>query len=215
FPVLYSVVRGATPERVVRQKARGLLPVFIEAARDLVAQGADCITTNCGFLSLFQTEIAAAVGVSVATSSLMQVPMVQAVLPPGKQVGILTISAATLTGEHLTGANVDPATPMMGTDALAGPDREFTKVILGDEMELDVAKAQRDILDAGAELVRNNPDLGAIVLECTNMVPYARALRQTLGLPVYSIQTLVEWLHGAQMPRHFAPEMVDTRPRPY
>ena len=215
FPVLYHVVRGATPQLVVRQQAHGLLPAFIEASRQLVAQGADGITTNCGFLSLFQADIAAAVGVPVATSSLMQVPMIQAVLPPGKQVGILTISAATLSRDHLVAAGADPATPVTGTDNLAGGPREFSRVILGDEMELDTAKAERDILDAGAELARKTPDLGAIVLECTNMTPYARALRQSLGLPVYSIQTLVEWLHGSLMPRHFAREMVDTRPEPY
>ena len=214
FPVLYHVVRGATPELVVRQKARGLLPAFLEAAGDLVAQGADAITTNCGFLSLFQADIAAAVGVPVATSSLMQVPLIRAILPPGKRVGILTVCAATLSRDHLAAAGVDPATPVVGTDQLTGGGREFTRVILNDERALDVAKAERDILDAGAELVRGNPDLGAIVLECTNMTPYARALRAGLGLPVYSMQTLVEWLHGALLPRQFAPEIVDTRPGP-
>src|SRR5947209_20313262 len=58
FPVLYRVVRGASPEKVVLQGARGLLPDFVAAARELVAEGAEAITTNCGFLSLFQREIA-------------------------------------------------------------------------------------------------------------------------------------------------------------
>jgi hypothetical protein len=77
FPVLYRVVSGASPEKVVLNGAAGLLPDFIEAAKDLVRLGAEAITTNCGFLSLFQREIAAAVGVPVATSSLMQVSWVQ------------------------------------------------------------------------------------------------------------------------------------------
>ena len=37
---------------------------------------------------------------------------------------------------------------------------------------------------------RAHPDTGAIVLECTNMVPYARALRDHLRLPVFSIYSL-------------------------
>src|SRR5580698_8328613 len=68
FPVLYRVVPGASPQRVVLEGAAGLLPAFIEAARDLVRLGAEAITTNCGFLALFQRELAAAVGVPVATS---------------------------------------------------------------------------------------------------------------------------------------------------
>src|ERR1700744_517421 len=78
FPVLYRVVRGATPERGVLEGARGLLPQFLDAAPELVALGAEAITTNCGFLSLFQRELSERVGVPVATSSLLQVPWVQA-----------------------------------------------------------------------------------------------------------------------------------------
>ena len=47
FPVLYKVVKGASPDQVVRHRAEGLLDNFIEAARELVAAGADGITTNC------------------------------------------------------------------------------------------------------------------------------------------------------------------------
>jgi hypothetical protein len=104
FPVLYKVVRGASPERVVCQGSKGLKEGFIEAARELVDNGADGVTTTCGFLSLFQTELASAVDVPVATSSLMQVPLVQALLPKDRRVGILTISKASLTVDHLRAA---------------------------------------------------------------------------------------------------------------
>jgi hypothetical protein len=83
FPVLYKVVRGASPQRVVRERAAGLLPAFLDAAKELVDLGADGITTNCGFLSLYQDEIARHTGVPVATSSLMQAPFIQRTLPPG------------------------------------------------------------------------------------------------------------------------------------
>src|SRR5436853_6352466 len=83
FPVLYKVVKGASPERVVRERANGLLDAFRDAAHELVELGADGITTNCGFLSLFQDEIARHLGVPVATSSLMQAPMIARLLPAG------------------------------------------------------------------------------------------------------------------------------------
>src|SRR5258708_25436629 len=116
FPVLYKVVRGASPQRVVKEKAAGLLPDFLAAAQELVALGADGITTNCGFLSLYQAELAAHCRVPVATSSLMQVPFVQALLPPGKRVGVVTVSAESLTNDHLKGAGVALDTPVVGTD---------------------------------------------------------------------------------------------------
>jgi hypothetical protein len=200
FPVLYKVVPGASPHRVVCDKAEGLLDEFLAAAADLVRLGADGITTTCGFLSLYQRQIAAHVGVPVATSSLMQIPFIERVLPPGKRVGVLTISAANLTEEHLRAAGADPATPVVGTDG----GSEFTRAILNDEERLDVAAAERDILAAGETLVAAHRDIGAVLLECTNMVPYARALSERLRLPVFSIYTFVTWFQSGLAPRDFA-----------
>ncbi|MGH6954050.1 MAG: aspartate/glutamate racemase family protein, partial [Alphaproteobacteria bacterium] len=163
FPVLYRVVRGASPERVVLGGSKGLLNAFLDAASDLVEHGADGITTNCGFLSLYQEDLARHCRVPVATSSLMQVPFVERLLPPGKRVGILTISARALTGRHLAAAGVDPSAPIEGTDE----GREFSRKLLGDEMTLDAAAAEQDILEAGERLLAKAPDVGAVVLECT------------------------------------------------
>ena len=182
FPVLYRVVRGASPEHVVKREASGLLPEFVAAARDLVADGVDGITTNCGFLALFQDALAEAVGVPVASSSLMQVPLVQRLLPPGKTPGIVTICAEALSEAHLSACGVPLDTPLAGTD----DGEEFSRVILGDEEVLDVVKARADILTASRQLLARSPQVGALVLECTNMPPYAADLSAMLGVPVYA-----------------------------
>ena len=193
------VVTGASPDHVVRREAEGLLPVFIDAARDLVASGVDGITTNCGFLSLFQAELAAAVEVPVATSALMQVSIVNALLPPGKRCGILTISGSTLSDRHLEAANVPPDTPIGSTEGM----REFTRAILGNEPELDVFAAQQDNVDAATALMRDHPDIGALVLECTNMGPYAAAIQSAVGVPVFSMLSFVSWFQSGLVPRRF------------
>jgi len=201
FPVLYRVVRGASPEKVVLQGARGLLPDFIMAAQDLVGLGAEAITTNCGFLALFQQELAAAVGVPVATSSLMQVPWVQATLPPGKRVGLVTVSGSTLTPQHLAAAGVPLDTPLAGTEN----GREFFRVLIKAESDdMDLALAEQDVVGAGQALVAQHPEIGAIVLECTNMPPYAAALQAAVGLPVYDIYSMLTWFHAGLRPRSFA-----------
>jgi len=207
FPVQYRVVRDATPDRVVRHRAAGLVDGFIDAARDLVAHGVDGITTTCGFLSLFQKDIAAAVGVPVATSSLMQYPMIQAVLPPGKRVGILTISKASLVAEHLSAAGVPVDVAVAGTDG----GREFTRVVLDDEPSLDFDLARNDLLQAAADLIAGDADIGAILLECTNMVPFATDIRSRTGLPVYSIYSFVTWFQAGLLPRRFAEVIDDSR----
>jgi len=199
-PVLYRVVKGASPERVVLNGAAGLLPDFLDAAAELVSFGAEAITTNCGFLSLFQRKLAEHVQVPVATSSLIQVPWVQATLPPGKRVGVITVSGSSLTPRHLEAAGVSADTPFVGTE----DGIEFFRVlILGEKQDMDVALAAADILDAGRRLLSQHPDVGAIVLECTNMPPYAHALRHALGVPVFDIYSLITWLHAGIRPRDF------------
>ncbi len=205
FPVLYKVVRGASPDHVVRRRAEGLADRFIDAARELVSDGVDGITTNCGFLALFQKQLAEAVGVPVASSSLMQVPLVQKLLPPGKRVGILTIAKSSLTSEHLKASGVPLDIPIVGTDEGV----EFSRAILDDEPAMNFALAREDLIDAGRELITEFPHTGAIVLECTNMVPYATELRQTFGLPVYSIYSFVTWFQSGLMPRVFDLRLVD------
>ena len=201
FPVLFKVVPGATPEKVVVQGARGLLPDFIAAAQELVHLGAEAITTNCGFLSLFQAELAAAVQVPVATSSMMQVPWVQATLPPGKRVGVVTVNKSGLTPRHLEAAGVPLDTPIAGTEG----GREFFRVLIKAEQEdMDVDLARQDILDAGRALVAAHPEVGAIVLECTNMPPYAADLQAALGLPVYDIYSMICWFQAGLRPRRWA-----------
>ena len=208
FPVQYRVVRKATPDLVVRSDARLLVDLFIEAARDLVASGCDGITTNCGFLAIMQHQLAEAIRVPVVTSALMQTPLVQMTLPPDKRPGILTISKATLTEAHLQAANVPLDTPIVGTDG----GRAFTRDILGDAPEIDFAACRLDLLDAARTLVKDNPDVGAIVLECTNMTPYAADIRKLTGLPVYSIYNCLHWFQQALAPHRFSPELDDPLP---
>ncbi len=199
FPVHYKVVRDASPDRVVRNGASGLYENFLKAARELVEDGVDGITTNCGFLALFQEELSSELRVPVATSSLMQVPMVERLLPPGKRVGILTVSAASLTSEHLEKAGCALDTPIAGTPE----DGEFSTSILDNSLQMDVEKARNENVAAATKLATIHPEIGAIVLECTNMVPYAADIKAATGLPVFSIYNFIAWFQAGLQPKTF------------
>ena len=140
FPVLYKVVRGATGERVTTARANdrstGLRDAFLAAGAELVQDGADGITTSCGFLSIYQRELAAHCRVPVAASALMQIPLVERLLPPRKRVGVLTFSATLLGPDHLVAAGAAPDTPVVGAER----GREFWRVIARGEMTLDIAR---------------------------------------------------------------------------
>jgi len=180
FPVLIARIAGATPERVVDRKAEGLLEPFVRGGEALIRAGATGITTTCGFLSLFQRPLAERLGVPVAASALLMVPMVERLLPAGR-VGVVTFSKSLLTREHLIAAGAAADTPVEGVP----PDGALATVIRKGERTLDQALVSAEVVDAGKRLAAAHPDLGAVVIECTNMPPYSAALRSALRLPVY------------------------------
>ena len=187
FPVRYRTVRGASPRRVVIERDASLLAPFIAAAWALQDEGAAAIATSCGFLALFQSEMQAALSVPMWSSSLLLVAPLQAGLVVGRRVGIVTVDAASLTPDHLHGAGADPRTPIQGL-AL---DSRFRSSLLEDRLELDVDEARAATVAAACRLVERHPEVAAIVLECTNMPPYADAVRAATGLPVHDITTLI------------------------
>jgi aspartate/glutamate racemase len=201
FPVAYQVVAGATPERVVSQPDPRLLQPFIRAARDLEAAGVSAITSACGFLALYQRELADAVRVPLYSSSLMQVPMVYRMLAADRKVGLLTASKNSLTPRYLEAIGAE-SVPVCIAGMAEQP--EFREVILeGKRDDLDPARLGREVLGQAQALARDNPDLGALVLECTDLVPFAHAIQARIGVPVFDIVTLTGLVHASLSRRPF------------
>ena len=195
FPVRYRRVTGADPDLVVRRGAEGLLAAFVEGAQELEREGVGAITTSCGFLIKYQRELARVVRVPVLTSSLLLVPLVHRMLSPGGRVGLITVNAGTLTPEHLVAAGIGPDVPL----AVVGmeTEKEFTHVLLDDQPDLDVDLAREEHVRVARRLVAEHPDVGAIVLECTNMPPYTADIQRETGRPVFDIVSLVTMVHDA------------------
>ncbi|HEX7439536.1 MAG TPA: aspartate/glutamate racemase family protein [Caldimonas sp.] len=187
FPVRYAVVRGASPRRIVKGCDPSLLRPFIDAARELVQAGASAIATSCGFLVLFQQALQDALDVPVWSSSLLLVPALQAALPAGRTVGIVTVDGEALGPAHLRAAGAPIDTPIEGL----APGCAFQRCVLDDEAGLDADGARAATVAAAQRLVARRPDIAALVLECTNMPPYAEAVRRATGLPVHDITTLL------------------------
>jgi hypothetical protein len=199
FPVQYRIVTGATPNQVTRPEGPGMLDAFKAAADELIGGGVDGITTTCGFLALHQRELAAHCTVPVATSALLQVPMVERILPRGRRPAILTFSAESLTTRHLEAVGVDPATPVHGMPA----DSAFQRAIRMGDTSVQFATLQREVLTAASRLVGSDSRIGALVLECTNLAPYSRDIARLTGLPVFDIVTMVNWFHHSLRPERF------------
>lgn len=193
FPVRYKVIKGAYPSRIVHQADPALIDPFIHAARELEDEGAGLIGTSCGFLVLFQSQLAQAVQIPVFSSSLLQVPMVQASLPSSSLVGILTACAESLGPAHMQAAGIDSSRV-----AVAGLEQapEFSRVFLEGAEDLDVERCRQEVVRAALDLAQNSR-VRAIVLECTNLPPYAGDIRKATGLPVFDVCTMLNTAYAS------------------
>ncbi len=180
MPVQALVVGGASPQRVVRQGDAALLPAFIDAARQLVGQGAAAITTSCGFLVQHQAALQAALPVPVWTSALLALPTLVA-------PGVITVDAQALGALHLLAAGADAATPVQGL----ADGGHLQTTLLHNLPLLDGGLAQAEVVAAAQQLLRRCPHLQSLVLECTNLPPFAAAVAAATGLPVQHLVSLV------------------------
>lgn len=188
FPVKYQVVNGASPERMVIQADKTMIQPFIAAGRSLIKDGALALATSCGFLALFHWELTQALEVPVFSSSLLQVHLAQTLLKPGQKVGVITARKPSLTQEHLAAVGIENI-PMViqGMEAA----KEFTEVFIKGKSTLDESRCREEMEVAARKLVTTHSEVGPIVLECTNMPPYADAVRNVTGQPVFDITTLL------------------------
>jgi len=186
MPVRYRVVEGASPQRVVRERAQSLLHPFIDAGHALVADGASAITTSCGFLVLFQSALQAALPVPVWTSSLLLLAQLQAAHGVSR-VGVLTADADSLSADHLAAAGAASGTPVEGLERGCA----FQRCLLENQPSFDAAQARAATVDAAQRLLARHPDVTTLVLECTNLPPYAEAVRAATGCAVHDLTTLI------------------------
>jgi hypothetical protein len=199
FALHYEVTEGAPVDQVVERAAAGLLGSFVQSGRKLLRRGATAIATSCGFLSIFQADLVESLRVPCATSSLLQIPLLLRVLPLGQKIGLVTANASTLGERHFLGAGVTADDMARVVPIGLERTRHFYSVIVGGDGPLDVAEAEAEVVAACTEALDRDHGIAAFLLECTNLPPYARAIREATGRPVWDAVSLIEWLrYGVQ-----------------
>jgi Asp/Glu/hydantoin racemase len=201
FPVRYKEIKGSSIDRLLNERDPALLEPFIQGAMELEAEGVGAITGACGFMVLFQPQVASAVNVPVFLSSLMQIPFISRTLRRGQKIGVISANAAVLTDEHFKNAGISRDTPMV---VYGMEDQyEFRTSILEEKGTLDSARIEDEILGVTARMIRENPEIAAIVLECSDLPPYARSIHEVTGLPVFDFITMIRYVQSALVPKTY------------
>ncbi|MGH6954144.1 MAG: aspartate/glutamate racemase family protein [Alphaproteobacteria bacterium] len=191
YPVRYHAVPGAWADNVTAGD-RSVLPAYIGSARAMEREGADAITTTCGFTALFQRDIAAAVSVPFAGSSLLLVPFVKRILPPGAKLAILTFDSTRLSEAHAEAAGFTLADDSIVVDGVEGT--ESWSEMMKPEPGITHDMLARDVIAAGRRLIERHPQVRAIVHECAVFPIVTDAVRRTLRLPVFDYLALADVL---------------------
>ncbi|KZL23829.1 aspartate/glutamate racemase family protein [Pseudovibrio sp. Ad37] len=203
FTTTYEILHGLTVQKLLADPSPELLEPILSAAKRLEDQGVHAITGSCGFLAIFQKEIAAVVSVPVFVSSLIQVPL--AYHMTNAPVGVITASAASLTDKHLKGVGAAHV-PIVVQGLDDAP--EFSAVILrGERTQMDLDKVTEELFAAADDMIERSPDIGAVVLECTDLPPYAHQLQARIKRPVFDIITLASMAHSVAH-RHAFPGFI-------
>ncbi len=204
FPVRYKIVKGASSQRVVKEADPTLLQPFIDAARELEREGVKAITTSCGFLAIFQKQMADAVRIPVFSSSLLQVHLAQTLISSSQKVGILTARAQTLTPRHLAGVGIENIPVVIeGMDDAAA----FSSTFVEGNPLCDVDKCRQEMVEAAQRLKTNHPEVGILVLECTNMPPFAKTVQEVVQIPVFDVVTLIHYVHSSIVRKEYRGSM--------
>lgn len=199
FPVLYKKVEGICPKDVVLSLTKKEIRPFVAAAQELEREGVKAITTSCGFLALFQEELSNCVNIPVFTSALLFVPMLAKMIGRNRKAGILTANGKTLTQQHLKAVGIDGIPyKIIGLE----DKEEFTNFTVQNRTSVNVEKCGTELIEAALELTKEG-DIGFIVLECTNMPPYTKAIQEAVGIPVFDVIMLTNMFYRALNPPGF------------
>lgn len=193
FPVRYERVRTVDSPRL-HTKDPTIIEDLTKVGKELEEDGVRAIICACGYFGRWQKQLTKRLNVPVYASSLTQIPMIKTGLKKGQKIGVLCAVTRTFDDELLSCCGVDDPSTLIVKSMEESP--EFS-AIPRDRNTMNSAKVRGEMVAAAKEMVAENPDIGAILLECSDMPPYAAAVQEAVNLPVYDFTTMIRWVESA------------------
>jgi aspartate/glutamate racemase len=207
FPVRMKVIEGLydNPYPPVTDNLGNYNPEVqktIGAVKDLAADGVRAIVMACGYFSLVQDILTEEVDVPVFTSPLLFVPVISRMIGRKRKVGIVAASKNTLTDAFLRPVGIDASIPHI----IEGLDdsTEFNSCFMGGlKTTLDVDLLQGQVLRIISSFVKRNPDIGALLLECSALPPFSAVIQREVDLPVFDYITFIHCVYSAVVQQEY------------
>ena len=191
FPVVYEMVSFE-----IEALFRGddsIREQIVEAACRLEQKGVRAIIGACGFFAHFQEAVREKVHVPVYLSSLCQIPMIRTGLSAGQKIAVVAASGESINERLLSHVGARPEEVVVFD---VGAWESFAPIRWG-KQTLDNGRLTEDMMQLGRRIREEHPDVGAVLLECSDLPPYSWAVQKASGLPVYDFITLIRWAESA------------------
>lgn len=199
FPVRVKCLHGATTARIFRND-RTLLDDFIAAAKELQEEGVRAISGACGYFANFQNELADALDVPVFTSALLQAPWIRPSLKKGQKIGVICAKGDSVTSSMLSAVGIEDSSYLIFKGLEDTP--QFGALVHCTATEFQNGVVRQEVVTTARTLADEN-DLGAILLECSDLPPYSADIQRALNLPVFDYISMHKWIHHAVCQRPY------------
>lgn len=195
YPVHYEVLEGIPPEDLIRQEKETAVNALVQAGKRLEAKGVRGILTSCGLLIRYQERLAQTFKIPVATSSLLLLPLLGVMIPRDQKIGVITADSEFLTPEVLgqAGWTQMDRISIKGTEG----SETFREGIMepSPPFKLDTDRLCEETVSVCRNLILEEPRIGALLLECTNLAPYRVELSRIFSIPVFDIIHLADLIY--------------------
>lgn len=195
FPVRLKAVEGLDCQNLF-DAADGVYEMVLETCKKLEKEGVRAISGACGFFGNYQAKIAEELSVPVALSSLVQLPWIATLLKKDQTIGVLTAQKDSFTDQLLDSCGVCTELKKRLLVKDLGHEDQFSCIPEGRGV-FDNGLVQQEVVGKAMKILKEAPNTGAILLECSDMPPYAYAVQAATGVPVFDFTTLIRWLHSA------------------
>ena len=201
FPVRYQHVDGFSVQKAIG-KDPSIYINILGAAKSLVQQGVRAITGGCGFMGIHQPRLAKEIEVPVFLSSLIQIPFISSIIGINSKLGVITADAKNLTEDLLTAVGVSNLSNLI----ISGLENRpiFYQFAIEERGCLDEVAVKEEVVDTAKKLVAEDPDIRAILLECSLLPPYALSVQEEVNLPVFDYVTMIKFVFSAVVQRSYS-----------
>ena len=200
FPVIYKVLENASVEKIM-QGDPAILDIVINGGRELVYRGVRAVVGACGSFANYQKSTAAALDVPVFLSVMLQVPLILQSLKPDQALGIVVASKAAMTPRVYQECGITDASRCIVAEILDLPQFQ---ALIGNRIGFESRQLQEELVARVREFAADHRQIGALLLQCSDLPPYAHAIQEATGLAVFDMNTLINWVYHAVVQRPYA-----------